>query len=257
MKGVAVVTKEILIDGFKKLGLKKGDTALVHSSLSGFGQVDGGADTVIDALLETVGKEGTVMVPVLTGSEKLSAQNPPIFDVRGDACWTGKIPETFRKRTVAIRSLHPTHSVAAIGAKAKYFTDDHEKCITPCGLNSPYYKLARTGGYVLLLGVDLECCTLLHTAEELAEVDYVNQKDFVIATIKDYQGVERKLKLKIHKYGDERNFTKLEPMLIEKNILIKGKIGNADIRLIKAGKFLELVIEILRTKPDFLLKCCQ
>ena len=93
-----MITKEIIINGLKELGLKQGDTVLVHSSLSSFGYVDGGADTVIDALLETVGKEGTVLVPTLTGSEHLSAENPPVFDVRNTPCWTGKIPETFRKR---------------------------------------------------------------------------------------------------------------------------------------------------------------
>lgn len=254
MENTIIITKEIIINGLKKLGLKQGDTVLVHSSLSSFGYVDGGADTVVDALLETVGKEGTVLVPTLTGSEKLSAENPPVFDVCNAICWTGKIPETLRKRATAIRSLHPTHSVAAIGAKAKYFTDDHEKCVTPCGHNSPYHKLAKAGGYVLFLGVDLCCCTLFHTAEEFADVDYVCQNEWVTATMVDYKGIEHKIKIKIHKYGDERNFTKMEPILVEKKILVKGKVGNADVRLLKAGKFLELTTEILKTKPDFLLK---
>jgi aminoglycoside 3-N-acetyltransferase len=253
MENKIVISKENIITGLKSLGLQNGDAALVHSSLSSFGIVTGGIDTVIDALLETVGAEGTIMIPALTGSEKLSADNPPVFDVRTSACWTGKIPETFRKRKEAIRSLHPTHSVSAIGAKAKFFTDDHDKCVTPCGLNSPYHKLAQTSGYVLLLGVDLECCTLLHTAEELAGVDYVNQKDFVLASVTDYAGNERKLKLKIHKYGDERNFANLERMLVEKNILKKGKIGNAEIRLIKAGPLLNLTIELLKKNPKYLL----
>ena len=156
------------------------------------------------------------MVPTLTGSEKLCPLKPPVFDVINSSCWTGKIPETFRKRNAAIRSLHPTHSVSAIGIRAKYFTEGHETSITPCGLNSPYHKLALSNGYVLMLGVNLECCTLFHTAEELAGVDYVNQKDFVLATVKNYQSKEMKLKLKIHKYGDERNFPKMESILMEK-----------------------------------------
>ncbi len=249
-----MITKEIIINGLKELGLKQGDAVLVHSSLSSFGYLDGGADTVIDAILETVGNEGTVLVPTLTGSEKLSAENPPVFNVRDTVCWTGKIPETFRKRATAIRSLHPTHSVAAIGAKAKYFTDDHEKCVTPCGQNSPYHKLAKAGGYILFLGVDLCCCTLFHTVEEFADVDYVCQKEWVTATTVDYKGIEHRIKIKIHKYGDERDFTKIEPMLIEKKILVKGKVGKADVRLLNASKVLELTTEILKTKSDFLLK---
>ncbi|MEN6385113.1 MAG: AAC(3) family N-acetyltransferase [Phycisphaerales bacterium] len=248
-----VVTKQNIVTGLKNLGLKASDTALVHSSLSRFGNVIGGVDAVIDALLEAVAPNGTIMVPTLTGSEKLCAANPPFFDVKYSPCWTGKIPETFRKRDAAIRSLHPTHSVAAIGAKAEYFTAGHDTSITPCGLNSPYYKLALSEGYVLMLGVGLECCTLFHTAEELADVDYVNQKDFVNATVKDYQDKELKLKLKIHKYGDERNFPKMESIFIEKGILKKGKIGNAEIRLIKAGEFLNFTVRMLKQNPKILV----
>lgn len=248
-----VVTKQDIVTGLKNLGLKAGDSALVHSSLSAFGNVVGGADTVIDSLLEVVVPDGTIMVPTLTGSEKLCPANPPVFDVKTSPCWTGKIPETFRKRPDAVRSLHPTHSVAAVGAKAKYFTQGHEKSITPCGLNSPYHKLALADGYVLMLGVDLECCTLFHTAEELADVDYVNQKDFVNAVVKDYQDKVLKLKLKIHKYGDKRNFQKMESILMEKNILKKGKIGGAEIRLIKARPFLDLTVKMLMQNPKILL----
>jgi aminoglycoside 3-N-acetyltransferase len=249
-----MVTKEIIVNGFKKLGLKQGDAVLVHSSLSSFGHVDGGADTVIDALLETVGKEGTVLVPTLTGSEHLSAENPPVFDVRNTPCWTGKIPETFRKRQAAIRSLHPTHSVAAIGAKAKYITEGHEKCLTPCGLNSPYTKIAESGGYVLLLGVDLECYTMLHTAEELTNVNYVMQSGLVDATTIDGRGIEHKIRTGIHKYGDPRDFAKMEPMLIEKKIMAKGVIGKSTVRLISAGPFLDLAIKMLKADPAYLLK---
>jgi aminoglycoside 3-N-acetyltransferase len=253
MRNKIIVTKQNIVTGLKNLGLKAEDTALVHSSLSRFGNVTGGVDTVIDALLEAVAPDGTIMVPTLTGSEKLCPANPPVFDVKDSPCWTGKIPETFRKRPDSVRSLHPTHSVSAIGTKAKYFTEGHEKSITPCGLDSPYHKLALSDGYVLMLGVGLECCTLFHTAEELADVDYVNQKDFVNATVKDYQGKELKLKLKIHKYGDERNFPKMESILMEKGIMRKGKIGNAEVRLIKAGKFLDLIVQMLMQNPKNLL----
>ena len=74
------VTKQDIVRGLTRLGVCAGDILLVHSSLSRFGYVEGGADAVIDALLESVRPGGTVMVPTLTGSEKLSAANPPTFD---------------------------------------------------------------------------------------------------------------------------------------------------------------------------------
>jgi aminoglycoside 3-N-acetyltransferase len=125
------VTRMMISDRLRSLGVKNGDILLVHSSLSRFGHVEGGADAVIDGILDAVGTEGTVLVPTLTGSDKLSPANPPIFDVLNTPSWTGIIPETFRKRPEAVRSLHPTHSVAAIGKKAREITANHEKCNTP------------------------------------------------------------------------------------------------------------------------------
>ena len=66
----AHVTKEDIKKGLKRLGLKRGDIVGVHSSLSSFGYVEGGADAVIDALLETVGEEGTIMMPTYSANRE-------------------------------------------------------------------------------------------------------------------------------------------------------------------------------------------
>jgi len=182
------VTKRDIKDGLRKLGLKEGDIALVHSSLSSFGYVIGRTDAVIDALLEVVGSKGTIVLPTLTTVTKSgkspSIDDPPIFDPENTPCWTGRIPETFRKRKEAIRSLHPTHSVAAIGAMARELLKDHEKSLTPCGKDSPYGRLAKlNNGYILFLGVTLDCCTMFHYVEEVANVPYHMQKELIEAEI--------------------------------------------------------------------------
>ena len=66
MKKEVRVTKEEVKKGLNRVGLKEEDVVLVHSSLSSFGYVEGGPDTIIDALLETVGKKGTVVMPTFT-----------------------------------------------------------------------------------------------------------------------------------------------------------------------------------------------
>jgi len=122
MKEKTHVSKEDIKSGLRQLGLKPGALVMVHSSLSSFGYVEGGAETVINALLETVGPEGTVMVPTYsinrrrldTGEEEFLP-----YDAEKTPVWTGTIPETFRKRTEAIRSANSTHSLAAIGPKTK------------------------------------------------------------------------------------------------------------------------------------------
>lgn len=247
------VNRDIIQKDLEKIGLKIGDVVLVHSSLSKIGWVDGGADTVIDALLASVGDEGTILVPTLTGSSELSPQNPPFFDVRNTPCWTGKIPETFRKRSNAIRSLHPTHSIAAIGRMAEELAEGHENTLTPCGKNSPYDKLASLpNGKILLLGVDLESCTSFHHAEEIAGVSYHMQDQPTEATMLDREGLERKMKLYLHKYGSWRQFEIMRETFLQAGIMRTGKIGEADSSLLLAKEIAARTLHALKENPDLL-----
>lgn len=248
-----IITGKEIVDALAGLGLRRGDLALVHSSLSRLGWVDGGAEAVVDALLAAVGSEGTVLAPTITGSRELSRANPPKFDVRSARCWTGAIPEALRNRREAIRSLHPTHSVAAIGPLAREMTAGHEESVTPCGRESPYYRLAQRKGRILLIGVGLECCTLLHTVEELSGCPFVCQPEPVDATVIDQAGRERHVRIKIHLYGPERNYPKLDPALLAAGAMTIGRVGDAACRLIDAAKLFEIAMRAVREEPDYLL----
>jgi len=227
---------------------------LAHSSLSSFGYVEGGADAVIDGLLAAVAPGGTVMVPTLTGSRELGPDYPPYFDVRASASWTGCIPETFRRRPDALRSLHPTHSVAAIGPRAREMLDRHELSPTPCGSDTPYGRLARAGGWVVLLGVGLECVTLLHYVEEAADLPYHMQPEPVRATVVDYDASSRGVWLRIHLYGVVRDFARLEPELRRRDILRSTQVGAAQVSAIKAKPMVEYGFELVRKDPRALLR---
>jgi aminoglycoside 3-N-acetyltransferase len=248
----ATVTEHDIAQGLRRLGLESGAIALVHSSLSSFGHVQGGAETVIDALLETVGPGGTVLVPTLTGSETLSAENPPLFDPATTPCWTGRIPERFRQRPQAVRSLHPTHSVAAIGDQAQALTEGHEYSITPCGPDSPYGRLAQAGGVILLLGVTHSCNTALHYVEESVGVSYHMQTGLAAAQIVR-GGQTHTIHVMLHRYGAPRNFERLEPALRERGIQRDGQIGQAQVRVIDARQMVELTRQALLQDPTLLL----
>ena len=58
-----VTTKEMIIKELKALGLEKGGAVMVHTSLKSMGYVCGGAQAVIEALIEVVGSDGTIMMP--------------------------------------------------------------------------------------------------------------------------------------------------------------------------------------------------
>jgi aminoglycoside 3-N-acetyltransferase len=249
----ALVTRETIIDGLAALGLPRGATVLVHSSLSSFGHVDGGADTVIDALLAAVGEAGLVVVPTHTWGTVNARQ--PVFHVRLSPSIVGRVTETFRGRPDAVRSEHPTHSVAAIGADAAAFVAGHAQFSTPCAPASPYGRLVQRHGWVLMLGVDLSRFTLMHAFEEWAPVPWVFDRTETLYTILD-DGRVLTVPSQRHTADPDcaRDFPALEPVLGARRLLRTGKIGAATVRLIDASAVADLLVPLLRQYPDVVLK---
>ena len=248
------ITRQRLAEQFRAAGLKCGDTVLLHSSLKSFGYVDGGAMTVIRSLMNTIGGEGTLMVPTLTGKREDSVACPPVFDVMKTKCLTGIIPETVRTMEGAERSLHPTHSVAAIGYRKDYVTKGHENSKSPCDEKSPYYRNAAIRGYILLAGVDQESNTSIHSCEELAGVPYHLQKEPVKISITGYGGNEVIVTNRLHNWEKPAtDFNKLDELFLEKGIMKKFMAGKSLMRLINAADMYEFTIDLLKKNPEFLV----
>lgn len=247
------LTQSDIAAGFRALGIRPGDAILVHSSLRSFGRVEGGADAVIDGILEALGPEGTLLVPTLTGHPELSPENPPHVDLRTAPCWVGRIPETVRQRPEAIRSVHPTHSCAGIGQRAAELTRSHYISPTPCGVTSPYFRLALAGGSIVMIGCDLSTCTTCHTVEELANVDFHLQRRVAHGSCIDQQGTRVETPCLLHSYkGPDRDYPALEPDLLEMGLMRKGTVGNAVIRIIDAMGLIETALDRLRFDPYYL-----
>lgn len=246
------LTSADLVAAFQQLGVRAGQQVLLHSSLSSMGYVEGGADTVINALLEVIGPSGTLLVPTLTGDEGIGPDADVLFDVESTPAWTGRIPETVRRRSEAVRSLHPTHSVAAIGAAAEALTRGHEDTLSPCGLGSPYVRLAeRASGRILLLGVEHESNTTLHAVEELAAVPYHLQTTPTRAIIRTSAG-ELIRTFWPHQYGTPRRFSAIEPLLVERGAQTSGPVGAATARLVNSEALFTLGQAVLAIDPWFL-----
>ena len=93
------------------MGLKGSETVIIHSSLKSIGEVENRADGILDALVEFF-KDGLLVFPSM--SYNLVNAKQPVFSVRDTPCCVSMLPELFRRRPGVIRSLHPTHAVAAI-----------------------------------------------------------------------------------------------------------------------------------------------
>jgi Aminoglycoside N3''-acetyltransferase len=235
-----MINKDEIVFSLELMDVDKGDILLVHSALSSIGYVEGGSDAVIDALLDAVGSEGTIVMSTLTGwSEAFDARNTPSA--------VGIISEKFRQCKNAYRSLHPVHSVAAIGKYAEYITSDHEKCETGCGYGTPYMKIKELGGKVLLLGVDMDRNTVMHTLEEIINACYLRTLDIPAPTyIEGYE--EKTFTLKKFPPG-HRDFIGITPLLRRKDVITEGRIGNAVVKVMKMQDLFNIALEALKENP--------
>ncbi|MDF2845255.1 MAG: aminoglycoside phosphotransferase [Herbinix sp.] len=185
MENRKIVLKEDLVKGFKELGLKEGDNVIVHTSLGSLGYVCGGAQIIIEALLETLTDRGTLLMPTQSWKNldpeagvhweepkewwQFIRENWPAYDKDITPTNTmGAVAEMFRKWPGAIRSSHPARSFAAKGASAEYLIKDHDLCDI-FGEASPVGKLYALDGKVLLIGVGYDKNTSLHLADVRAE----------------------------------------------------------------------------------------
>jgi len=167
-QGKVRVTREDIIAGLREVGLQSGDLVQVHSSLSALGYVEGGPEAVVEALLEAIGPEGTLMVPTFNHMAREAFDgSDDIFDLRTTRSISGTVTEVVRLRTDAHRSMHPTHPYAAIGPRAQWLTSEHLELKTFDG-RSPLGKLIAGGGKIVLLGVGMNRNTAAHIAETRA-----------------------------------------------------------------------------------------
>lgn len=253
-----MVTREEIEAGLRHLGLKQNDSVLVHSSLSSFGQVENGADSVIDAIINVVGPGGTVAMPSfpaiwrgMTHYEYLKSQ--PVFDLRVIPSGMGKITELFRCRSEVRRSIHGCHSVAVWGRLRDKFIADHGKYPWPCGEKSPFWENCMAGGKILLLGIGQRSNTTLHTVEEIGGAPVLT-KELYYPVVIDYEGLIHTCPTFAHIPGIARDYDKMDAVCEEKKIMTRTKIGQAEVRLIEAAPLLETGIALLKDDPEFLFK---
>lgn len=234
------VTRDDIVAGLREIGLAEGDLVQVHSSLSAFGYVEGGADAVVDALLEVVGEEGTVMMPTFNHG------NVDIFDIRETPSTNGAITNALRQRPEAYRSMHPTHPYGAIGFLARELVQGHLAAGT-FGNESPLGKLAIWGGKVLLLGVGMNVNTAAHIGECMGNWHCVGER-MKRCKIRDELGHIREARSAQWRDGGCLiEWDALERRMRERDLISDGQIGEASIHLMRAADVVGTAYWLTRT----------
>jgi aminoglycoside 3-N-acetyltransferase len=239
-------SKADLVQMLHRLGVAPGDTLFVHSSLDEFRAFLGKPTDIILALQEAVGPTGTLLMVTLpfTGTAVDYVQKGEIFDVKRTPSQMGLLTEIFRRSPGVIRSVHPTHSVAAWGRFAAEMVRDHFNAGTPCGRQTPYGRLLDHAGKILFLGTEINVMTFFHSVEEILEP----QLPFSPFTKEVYSPKSRDEHGNLHvsqtrlfepHYSRRRNIEKLVPVLRERHWWRETRLGGLKAILLKASEVLE------------------
>lgn len=156
----------------EQLGLTTGDNVIIHSSMDDL-HLSFSFGRILSILRGIIGEEGTMLFPTfprLPSYEFLKSGE--IFDVRKTPSHMGILTEYARRQHHAIRSLHPTKSVCAIGPLAHTLTATHSESPYAFDRCSPYYKLAELGGKIIGLGVSTQRNSFVHCVEDIAKDDF-------------------------------------------------------------------------------------
>lgn len=235
-----------LADQIRAMGILPTDTVIVHSSLRAVGATENGADGLINAFLQVL-TEGLLLIPTHTWA--VVGKDQPVFDVRATVPNIGTLPQVAAFRPDGLRSLHPTHSVAAFGKNAAAYIAGEEKSGSPAPSGGVMHRLAAVGAKILLVGVGHESNTFIHSLDEEAQIpDRLYPESYEIIIL-DHSGNRHITQFRHHrcsKHPDvSENYPNFEPALMATGAQRLGKLGNAVVRIVDAAKCREVVLRIL------------
>lgn len=239
-----VVAKNDLISMFKRMRIIKGMILYVQSDLETFSYVNGGCQTLVEALQEVVGFEGSIVTPSFSENlvdpacdmdylferdvfDEIRASKPA-FHKKKTRSECGDFSNQLMRNDGVFRSNHPTHSFVAWGKYAKLICDSHPLHFS-LGKESPLDKVVEMNGYVLLLGTSYRYCDIFKYAS------CITQKNPIRVITSPIEKKERRIFIKMLEMDYElKNIHVIQQMMEERNVVNDGYVGNAHCRFFKA-----------------------
>ena len=256
--------KSDIVNALLNIGLKKGDVVMLHSSLSSCGHIAGGANTIIDAFLEVIGEEGTLMAPAFTrpymyfeGAHQRQRNFRPFDPKNIGGISTGTIPKVMLSNYGAKRSAHATHSWCAIGKNAEYCVSAHGLLDSPCGDNNPMERALGLSGKVVFFGCGVSPNTFIHYLEDRANSNFLEHAVIKIVR-EDGKHVTEVMRNHLPGcrdfYGKKTPVCKFYTRAIARGLEIKHtELGVGSVYTMDLPAVYEIGTELFREDPDVTL----
>ncbi len=238
-----------IINGLRELCLRTGDVVFMHSSLSSFGYVEGGAETVVQAFLEVLGPEGTLAVP--TFGDYFQRGLDQVWDRDNSPSLMGRISEIVRQWPGARRSHHAPHPIAAVGPLAEDLTERYNE--TDFGSDSSFSRLLELNAWVVLVGVNYGSCTMIHVVEESVEVPYRRWIPLPGTVIEGGVATRKTFRFLKRYPGVGNDFLPLGKRLEDEGSVRIGVIGKSTIRCFRSQDLCDCAFRSIREDPLYLI----
>lgn len=253
-----------IVEALRQAGVSGGDVLLVHSSLSAFGHIVGGSDTVVSALKEVVGEKGTVLFPAFNRPYRVLAETNRRWDYRPYAKnefaslkWIGTLPVDFlRQNPDAPRSAHYTHSWTGFGPQAEALLSAHRPDDPPAASSSPLGMALAVGGKVLHFGSGLGSTTFLHYLEDRMDLPGLGP---ALVGVREPDGSMRDVLIARHLPGDREFYSKGESSRFFRRAKERGlpirraRLGLGEITLMDLRDLYGIGTALCREDPGVLI----
>lgn len=253
------VSREDLVEGFRRIGIKKGMTVEVHTSMKKFGYVIGGSQTVVDALLEAVGYDGTIVMPLQSSGNtepsywvnppaerylwnKIRSSMPPFDPDASEFAYMGQVPNNLNRRPGAYRSNHPSCAFVTYGKYGKLIAHTHDLDFA-LGENSPLGTMYGLPSYILLAGVGYDNCTAMHLGEYRSNARPIVLQGSAVEE-NGYRHWEKYLDLDL----DSDEFKEIGEKFEAAGKVTVGNVGAAECRFMKFSEIVDFTAEYLKKK---------
>lgn len=258
---VTMISFEDITSAFKSVGLRRGDTVLVHSSLSKIGAIKGIERTETEKYLACIYRaffdvldipEGTLVVPTFT--HEYARNNKPYIHEESPS-EVGAFSEYIRRHPDAVRSVHPINSFAVVGSKQHEICHDISRACY--GFNSVFDRLILSGATMLFLGASMRHMTLKHHMEHVVGLPYAYHKAYFTPAYRDgkelplpFLACVRYLNGKV----ENNDCSEFQAHLETKKLIKKTTLGDAEVIAVSIKSAFEEAYDLLQADPCYFLE---